>query len=348
MSLKKSFIFPLIFFITLITGTSPPDFSSACLVSAAESETQDSLIPGGQAIGVTLKSAGVLVVDVSEVISHDGKRIYPAKDAGLKSGDLIETFNGNKIATVEDLNTAITASGGKKSSVTLNRSGSEVNILISPVLSKVDGSFKIGAWVKDAASGIGTMTFYNPKTKEFAALGHGICDVQTNKIISISEGAIMPSEIVSIEKGKKGIPGELNGIFNENAVPLGEITQNTETGIFGTLENCSSFEQKPLPVATRYEVKTGTAYIISSIEGKNTEKYEIEILKIMPKAFSPQKGMVIQITDENLLAKTGGIVRGMSGSPIIQNGKLVGAVTHVFVNDPTRGYGIFIENMISK
>ena len=170
MSLKKSFIFPLIFFITLITGTSPPDFSSACLVSAAESETPVSLIPSGQAIGVTLKSAGVLVVDVSEVISHEGKRLYPAKDAGLKSGDLIEIFNGNKIATVEDLNTAITASGGKKSSVTLNRSGNEVNILISPALSKADGNFKIGAWVKDAASGIGTMTFYNPKTKEFAAL----------------------------------------------------------------------------------------------------------------------------------------------------------------------------------
>ncbi len=348
MSFKKSFIFPLIFFITLITGTSPPNCSSAYLVSAAESETQDSLIPGGQAIGVTLKSAGVLVVDVSEVISYDEKRIYPAKDAGLKSGDLIETFNGSKIATVEDLNTAIAASGGKKSSVTLNRSGSEVNILISPVLSKSDRSFKIGAWVKDAASGIGTMTFYNPKTKEFAALGHGICDAQTNKIISISEGTILPSEIVSIEKGEKGIPGELNGIFNESAVPLGKITQNAETGIFGTLEDSSSFENEPLPVATRDEIKTGTAYIISSIEGKKTEKYEIEILKIMPKAFSPQKGMVIQITDVNLLAKTGGIVRGMSGSPIVQNGKLIGAVTHVFVNDPTRGYGIFIENMISK
>ncbi len=348
MSIRKSLIFPLILFLTLMTGTSPHDYSVPCSASAKASESETLLIPGGQAIGVTLFTNGVLVVDVSDVVASSGKHLSPAKDAGLKSGDLIEVFNGTKISTVKDLNTAINKSSGQKSSITVNRQGSTRDILITPIESKSDGKFKIGAFVKDAASGIGTLTFYNPKTMEFGALGHGISDSETNQLISISKGDVLPSSIVSVEKGSKGIPGELNGIFDENETPLGTIKENTESGIFGISENGFSSESEALPILSRDEVKLGSAYIISSIEGRNAQKYQIEILKIMPKAFSPQKGMVIEITDESLLQKTGGIVRGMSGSPIIQDGKLVGAVTHVFVNDPSRGYGIFIENMLSE
>jgi stage IV sporulation protein B len=220
--------------------------------------------------------------------------------------------------------------------------------LVTPKVSQSDGSFKIGAWVKDAASGIGTLTFYDPDSKSFAALGHGICDTETGELLTIGNGQILASSIVSIDKGEKGIPGELNGIFKDDSPILGEIKSNNNCGIFGTSESDLLSTANRIPVAARDEVKPGSAYILANIEGNKIEKFNIEIIRIMPKAISSQKGMIIRITDEKLISKTGGIVQGMSGSPILQNGRIVGAVTHVFVNDPTRGYGIFIENMLAE
>lgn len=314
-------------------------------VSAQEAKT---VIPGGNCIGVSLCADGALVVSTADVTSADGSFSSPAADAGIKPGDLIQKFNNEKINGVEDLEKAIKNAKGKSSTVKIKRQAKEMDILVKPKISGKDNSFRIGAWVKDAASGIGTMTFYDPKTKTFAALGHGICDPETGNILSIGNGDILDATIVSVDKGEKGVPGELNGIFSESNSAIGKITHNCELGIFGQLNSSFIIDTSPLPIANRDEIKTGPAYIRANTEGSKVEQFSIEITKILPKSISSQKNMIIKITDEKLLNKTGGIVQGMSGSPVIQNGKLVGAVTHVFVNDPTRGYGIFIENMLGE
>ena len=349
MNRKKAVILSLIFSIIFsVSGSETSGFQAPSLAVSTEVSAEKTVIPGGKCIGVALSTDGVLVVDVSDVVSSDGKHTSPAKDAGIKSGDLIQSFNGNEIESVSDLNTAINSSGGKASSVKLNRNGNIREVLITPKVSQSDGGFKIGAWVKDAASGIGTLTFYDPDTKSFAALGHGICDSETGNLLTVGDGNILSSSIVSIDKGEKGVPGELNGIFKDDEPILGKITDNNDCGIFGTCESNILTGTQTVPIADRDEVKLGSAYILANVEGNSIEKFDIEIIRIMPKAISSQKGMIIRITDEKLLNKTGGIVQGMSGSPVIQNGKLVGAVTHVFVNDPTRGYGIFIENMLAE
>ncbi len=306
------------------------------------------VIPGGNCIGVSLCSDGALVVSTADVTSADGSFSSPAEDAGIKPGDLIQKFNKEKINDVEDLENAIQNAKGKSSTVKIKRQTKEMDLLIKPKSSGKDNAFRIGAWVKDAASGIGTMTFYDPKTKTFAALGHGICDPETDNIMSIESGDILDATIVSVDKGEKGVPGELNGIFSDSDSSIGKITHNCELGIFGQLDNSFVTDTTPLPIANRDEIKTGPAYIRANTEGSKVEQFSIEITKILPKSISSQKNMIIKITDEKLLNKTGGIVQGMSGSPILQNGKIVGAVTHVFVNDPTRGYGIFIENMLAE
>ncbi len=349
MKKKSCLVFFLIF--SLIFCVSGSEYTKICSVFAAlpVSETQEKLlIPGGKSIGVTLSANGVLVTDVSDVVTEAGKHISPAKDAGIKPGDLIKSFNNLEVSTVAQLDTAIKESKGKSSKLKLIRSGCEREVLITPQLSQTDNRFKIGAWVKDAASGIGTVTFYDSETQTFAALGHGICDSETGEIFTIDSGNIFSSSIVSVNKGEKGIPGELNGIFEDDGPALGKITDNKSTGIFGTSDENILNNVNPVPIMKRKDVSIGKAYIFSNIEGNKVEKFDIEILRILPNKLSPQKGMVIKITDQNLINKTGGIVRGMSGSPILQDGKIVGAVTHVFVNDPTKGYGIFIEDMLNQ
>ncbi len=349
--MKKKFylLFPLIFALIFgVSGSESSETDSVFTVLAAPVPAENLLIPGGKCVGVTLSTNGVLVTDVSDVVTKDGKHLSPARESGVKPGDLIKSFNNQDTFTVSQLNSAIKASNGKSSTLKLIRAGCEREILITPLLSQTDQNFKIGAWVKDAASGIGTVTFFDPKTKTFAALGHGICDNETGEIFNINTGNIFPSSIVSVNKGEKGIPGELNGIFDENDKILGEITNNEASGIFGISKENFLKNANSVPVMKRKDASIGKAYILSNIEGNQVEKFDIEILRIMPNKLSPQKGMVIKITDPNLINKTGGIVRGMSGSPILQNGKLVGAVTHVFVNDPTKGYGIFIEDMMNQ
>ncbi len=348
MRFKKSIAITLaLFFVFSFSESIIPFDTELSLPVLSTANQEKCLVPDGRSIGVTLSTNGALVVDFMDIESSSGELPSPARVAGLKAGDLIQGFDGKKISNVEELVSAISASAGKSSSLTLSRNGKKSEVLIKPELAKNDGSPKIGAWVKDAASGIGTLTFYDPDTKAFAALGHGICDAETGKLLPVESGSILSAGIVSVNKGEKGVPGELNGIFKSDSNSLGEISKNSESGISGTVSESFEPSNSPIPIGHRGDIKIGSASVLTTVNGSLPQKFDIEIIKIMPKVISQQKGFVIQITDEKLLEKTGGIVQGMSGSPIIQNGKLIGAVTHVFVNDPTRGYGIFIEDMLS-
>ena len=324
-------------------------FSAVSFFSAAAYASEPMLVPCGKSIGVTLSTDGVMVVNVADMQTQNGKTKSPAQAAGLQAGDLIKNFNGAPVSSVDELISAVSESEGKSSTVVVQRRDKTIETLLTPKISSDDGTFKIGAWVKDAASGIGTMTFYNPSDHTFAALGHGICDVETGNIIALDDGNILSSTIVSVEKGSRGSPGELKGVFSEDNNVLGNVCKNTPCGIFGTRENPLGLSgSDALPIAARAEIATGQECLLTQVEVNIVEQFDVEILRVMPQNTSTSKGMIIKITDEKLLQKTGGIVQGMSGSPIIQNGKLIGAVTHVFVNDPTKGYGIFIENMLAE
>lgn len=342
----KKLFFPLVFALFLSVASLSAENNYAIPVSSSSEQTK--VIPGGKSIGVTLSTDGVMVTGFSEIPLYNGEQVSPAKDAGIKAGDIIKFFNDQPIGSVSELSEAIKKSNTASCPVTLSRDNKTIKTTVLPKLSAEDGQMKIGAWVKDAASGIGTITFYNPETKFFAALGHGICDGNSGKVLDVSNGEILSSTIVSVDKGKKGSPGELNGVFSESSKCLGHINLNHSGGICGTVADELNLSHQPIFIATKEEVKTGSAYILANVEGNQTERFDIEIIRIVSTKDTSSKNMIIKITDSRLLEKTGGIVQGMSGCPIIQNEKLVGAVTHVFVNDPTRGYGIFIENMLAR
>lgn len=310
-------------------------------------EEEKFLIPGGQIIGVTLSCDGVLVTGVSEIFSGDGTFSSPAEEAGIKSGDIITKIDGKDIGCVDDLKNIIKNTNADEHLVTLFRGEKMLSLKLSPAKNISSEMPCLGMWVKDAASGVGTLTFFDPENGHFAALGHGILNSETGEVLPIDDGKILNAKIVEIKKGEKGIPGEIKGSFSESDV-LGKVEKNNSFGLFGKSENQKLSENAPLLVGKRCDVKKGKAYIYTTVDSDVPEKYEIEIIKFSNSDDVKTKGIVIRITDSRLLEKTGGIVQGMSGSPIIQDGKLVGAVTHVFVNDPTRGYGIFIENMLSE
>ena len=316
-------------------------------LSAGIAFAENSLVPVGQTVGVTMDMKGITIVDIADVEGYDGT-CSPAKDAGLRAGDVIESINGRHMNSAKDFEEVIAETDGEELEITLRRGDEKKTFSVRPSLSSQDGKYRLGVWVKDAASGIGTVTYYDPDSGEFGALGHGISENSEEKAIGISGGEILDARIVSIQKGGKGQPGELVGVFTENDKKLGVVTENTEVGIKGIVQDGAKLTSvmEPIPIAKRNEVKTGKAEILSIIEEGKIEAFEIEIQKINRDTKNP-KGMVLKVTDKTLLDKTGGIVQGMSGSPIIQEGKLVGAVTHVFVNDPTRGYGIFMENMLN-
>ncbi len=306
------------------------------------------LIPIGETVGITVKSGNLRILDTTDFEGEDGNAHCPASDAGICSGDIIISINGREIASAEELEEMTDSSKGKPISVKVKRNNKEIDFSVTPIKSADEDRYRMGLWIKDSSSGIGTLTFYNEETGEFAALGHGICD-ETDVVTDIKSGNIYETEITSIAKGEKGIPGELMAIFSENGKTLGKVHKNTNRGIFGTFSEKYEIKspQCEMPVTSREEVEEGDATILSNIEGNKIEEYSVQIAKIN-KDENDDKCMIIKVTDERLLSKTGGIVRGMSGSPIIQNGRIVGAVTHVFVNDPTRGYGIFIENMLTE
>ncbi len=305
------------------------------------------LVPVGKAVGVTLGMQGISITETGSVTGNDGTSYSPAKDAGILPGDTILKLNGKEISNMKEMTALIAASSGEEITVCYEHCGENKECRITPALSSDDNTYKLGIWGKDAVSGIGTVTYYNPLTKEFGALGHGITDLQDAPAPPIRDGEIRSATVVSVKKGNRGQPGELMGVFSEDETVLGTVTENGSCGVKGKLTGAifPNVDTETVPVANRGEVIEGDAEILSNIQEDKIESYSVTIEKINPDE-NDQKGMILRVTDGRLLEKTGGIVQGMSGSPILQNGKLIGAVTHVFVNDATHGYGIFLDKML--
>lgn len=318
-------------------------------VTSAAAQEKDSyrnmkLIPGGIPFGVKFNTDGVVVIGFCDIDNIE-KTQNPAYLAGLRPKDIITEVNGNKITGSSELTKIIEQSDGRALSLTYKRSGVVKKITLTPVFSKSENKYKTGVWVRDTGAGIGTVTFICPDTNEFGGLGHGICDGETGELIPMSRGVVTEVTISKIKKGVSGVPGEIQGFFGSEK--KGSVVRNTECGVFGVLTEIPNGIGEAIPVATRDEIRAGEAQIICTLDGGKKSSYKIEISSINRDSDS-SKCFIIKIKDSSLIEKTGGIVQGMSGSPIIQNGKLIGAVTHVMVNDPTTGYGIFIENMLNQ
>ena len=307
------------------------------------------VVPIGKIIGLKLYTNGVLIVGMSEIENINNEMERPFENVDIKEGDTIIKVNEIEIDSIESLKEEVNNSNGNTINLTLVRDGSVLTSNIIPTKTEED-EYKLGLWVRDAATGVGTITYYEPETKQFAALGHGITDSDTDKLIDIESGELVTSNIVSIKKGESGNPGEIKGSIL-NGLTIGEVNKNSVFGIYGELTNLSSLNidsSKTMKVALRNEIKTGKASIICNINGKETKEYSINIDKIYLDNDSSNKSFIIRVTDEELIEKTGGIIRGLSGAPIIQNGKFVGAVTNVLVQDPKIGYGVFADLMIKE
>ena len=302
----------------------------------------DSLVPIGHTTGIKMYADGVVVIDTTRVPTQNGDK---NPSFGIEKGDVITKVNGKTIKNSEEFRDTVRKNGEKPIKLTVKQENRVKECTLTPVID-TEGECKLGIWVRDSMAGIGTITFYDPQSNTFGALGHGICEGETGVLIPFKKGSVMESTVEDVKKGIEGEPGELRGNYNLKE-DYGILLSNTRQGIFGKTNDKEKFSGKsPMPVAGKNEVKCGPATILSNVDGDNVEEYKIEIVKIFPSGENDTKNMVIKVCDEKLIEKTGGIVQGMSGSPIIQNGKLIGAVTHVLVNDPTRGYGIFIENML--
>ena len=312
-------------------------------VSAEVSDT-DTLIPGGMAFGVKFFTDGAIVLGTTGVETASGI-ISPAKDAGIRAGDIIVRAGGKEFENANELISMISGSGGKPIAIAYLRDGVEGSAMVTPARDAENGCYRIGVLVRDSTAGIGTVTFIDPKTLDFGGLGHGIYDNETATLLPLSRGAVVEVEITDVVRSERNAPGELKGSFGKRLV--GERGENSEQGVFGRLSQMPETKYGAIPVAKRGEVKEGRAKVLTTLSNEGIGEYEIEIEHIYSGSGSV-KNFLIKVTDERLLSKTGGIVQGMSGSPIIQNGKLVGAVTHVLVDDPTRGYGIFIGNMLDS
>ena len=303
------------------------------------------LYVGGIPFGVKFLTEGVIVTGFSDVLSG-GKRCCPAADAGLRQGDVIISVNGETVLDALMLSSIAENNDGKTLSVTYTRNGESRTTSITPKYCDSEGKYKTGLYVRDSGAGIGTVTYIMPDTLSFGGLGHGICDGETGKLIPMQRGSVVGVTINGVIKGLSGTPGEVKGYFSSGKT--GTLLQNTSNGVFGVFASLpDGLPAEPIAVGTRNEIRAGKAYIYCTLDGTTPQKYEIEISEIRKDSTS-NKCFNIKVTDKALLEKSGGIVQGMSGSPIIQNGKIVGAVTHVLVNDPTAGYGIFIENMLNS
>ena len=298
----------------------------------------------GTPFGIKMFANGAMVVGFSDIYTSTGYQ-NPAKTAGLRMGDVITSIAGRDTKTNEDVAAALQGLAGAPAEVVYVRDGVEKSVLLTAVKDSTTDSWRTGMWVRDSSAGIGTLTFVDNTTGTFAGLGHSIHDVDTGTTISLLKGEIVPVEITGAVAGSAGSPGELKGRFL-TSVPTGTITVNGETGVYGSVK--SYMKGIEAEVALAQEVNTGDAEIITTIEGQEPKRYTAVIEKIALSSDNPNRNMVVRVTDPRLLTATGGIVQGMSGSPILQDGRLVGAVTHVLVNDPTRGYGIFAENMVQS
>lgn len=307
------------------------------------------LIAGGNPFGIKLLMDGVMVTALDNVGELSGENLCPAKSCGIEVGDVITAVDGTAVTSNGQLQEIIGGCGGKALKVAVNRDGEEFITVLEPVFSSSDHCYKGGMWVRDSIAGIGTLTFINKSTGDFAGLGHPICDSDTGEIVPISSGEAVPVEITEAVAGKPGFPGELRGAFSSSK-SFGTLTRNSSCGVFGTLsENALDImegSKNEYKLGYCQDITTGPASVLTTICGQAPEEYEIEITSIDYNSAESTKNMTIHITDQRLIAATGGIVQGMSGSPIIQNGRIVGAVTHVFVADPSKGYAIFAENML--
>lgn len=306
------------------------------------------VVPLGNAIGMKLYTKGVLVVGMSQIETDKNEKKKPYENSGIEQGDTILEINNNIVGNTEDLIKEVENSKGNTINIKYLRDDKTMQTDITPVKSK--NTYKIGLWVRDAAAGVGTLTFYEPSTNLFMALGHGISDIDTEEIVNIANGELVTANIVSITKGRKGYPGEIRGTIDEGKT-IGTIYKNTNFGVYGMVKNKNYLEAdltQEMEVAPRNEIKEGKAQIICQLENSAKKKYDIEIEKVYINNNQNNKSMLIKITDKELLEKTGGIIQGMSGAPIIQEGKFVGAVTNVLVNDPTQGYGVFADIMIKE
>lgn len=286
---------------------------------------------------------------MSEIEGIDEKRYKPYENTGIEEGDSIISVNQNTISTTDELVETINKSGGKQVKIKYVHEKETKECSITPVKTG-ESEYKLGLWVRDSAAGVGTVTFYEPSSKNFGALGHGITDIDTEELINIASGEFVTTKILNIQKGENGNPGKIQGTV-ENQKNIGTISKNTKYGIYGTVKNLSSLNidaSREMEVALRKEIKVGKATILCSLENQKVEEYEIEIEKIDEQNSYNNKSMKIRVTDQRLIDKTGGIIQGMSGSPIIQNGKFVGAITHVLVNNPLEGYAIFGDMMIKQ
>ncbi len=299
---------------------------------------------GGDAFGIKFYSKGVVIIDTESY--YDGsKYICPAKEAGLKTNDIILEADGKVIKTNEELQFKINSSGNEKIELTVERNGKKFEKCVKPKKNTA-GMYLIGAWVRDSCAGIGTVTYYDSQEKYFAALGHGICDSDTSNLMPLGHGEAASANINGIIKSKIGKAGSLNGYFTNQTI--GNLVKNTQTGVYGTINDNLLNNKKKIEVAENDEIKTGKAQLYTTIYGDSPKCYSIEITKINNLNKNSNENFVIKITDGELINTCGGIVQGMSGSPITQNGKLVGAVTHVFLNSPTEGYAITAQNMVTN
>lgn len=307
------------------------------------------VLASGSPIGIKLKTDGIVIINVSSVILEDGSKVSPAEKAGLLTGDIILKANGKDLGKIGDLIEIVENSEGKPIKLVYKRKNTQYSTVITPIKSGDDDKYRLGIWVRDSSAGIGTLTFVDPVNKVYGALGHGINDIDTGSLLQVGSGELLESSIQGIKKGIKGSPGELEGDFLSRPRVIGDIKLNCDFGVFGNFNDTSNKKWgRPMQIGPHSMVHEGPAIILACIDGNEVKEYKIEIQKISRLDLNSTKNMVICITDERLLKSTGGIVQGMSGSPIIQDGRLVGAVTHVFINDPTRGYGVFIESMINK
>lgn len=311
------------------------------------------VVPGGQAIGVLLSSRGVVVVGRTPLTGTDGLQRFPSRDADVREGDIILAINGTSVNRIDEIETILgNLKSPKTLSLTVQRRERVIRIPLTPVECAEQGNktrYRLGLYIEDPAAGVGTLTFYDPQTRGFAGLGHHISEFAGKKAIPFVTGEIVMANISGIRSGSPGQPGEKIGVFGSDATPVGKIQQNTHFGIYGKLySNFQCINSKLIPMAYGAQVKTGPAEIYTVLKGAQIETFRVEIIKVFHQDSPHDKGLIIQVTDPVLLRETGGIIQGMSGSPIIQNGRFVGAITHVLVNDPTKGYGVLAEWMITE
>ena len=300
------------------------------------------VMPGGQSVGVTLHTQGALVVGLGSFENPSGEAVCPARESGIRVGDVILAVEGTGVKDAAHLTSLCNETKGEIR-LRLERSGEELEVTLQPAQDATDGIYKMGMWVRDSTAGIGTLSFYAMDSLRYGALGHPITDVDTGALLSVKEGEILHSSVLGVSQGSSGLPGELQGTFSAVSQHLGTIDTNSDLGIYGELYAPVQNPLYPQGLLLAYpeEVHTGPAQLLATVDEAGVQAYDCQIIKVYPQTEAAGKGMIVQITDPDLIEKTGGIVQGMSGSPIIQDGKLIGAVTHVFVNDPLRGYCIY-------